>query len=112
MITDKLSKVFKILKSVFEWIITALALFGLYMFFVSNKKINNKEILNQEKKIKEKEKVSEIAEKKYKVSKEELQKIKEETEKILNEQEDNNEKIKVDSDTADNIINDILSGNR
>ena len=112
MITFKFNKIWQVIKSVILWIITALSLFGLYSYFVANKNIDNKKIVKQNKKIKEAEKVSKKASENSEITDEQRQKVRQETDRILNEKEENNEKIKIDSDTADSIIDDIINGNR
>ncbi len=71
---------------------------------VNKKRKKDEKIKKQDKKIKEKEKVVKKAEKDYKASKKQLEKVREETDKILQEKEENDEEIKIDSDTATDII--------
>jgi uncharacterized membrane protein (DUF106 family) len=96
-------------EKVIGWIIAALSLFGLYIYFTGSRNINTGEILNQNKKIKELEKVVKKAKENSNITEDNLNKVREETDKILKEQEEKHEKIKIDSNTADNIINDVIN---
>jgi uncharacterized membrane protein (DUF106 family) len=96
-------------EKVIGWIIAALSLFGLYIYFTGSRNINTGEILNQNKKIKELEKVVKKAKENSNITEDNLNKVREETDKILKKQEEKHEKIKIDSNTADNIINDVIN---